>query len=118
MKQELLLRVRVPMIPVAAHVIGHMRRNRIGIIQGNIVALVVAVWPRLKRHKREEHKGRLWKETTPDADNTAKLVFDALNGVAYADDKTVVSMTCQTLFAADGEEACVEIYLWKAPEFP
>lgn len=29
----------------------------------------------------------------PDADNIAKLVLDALNGIAYADDKQVVGLT-------------------------
>lgn len=44
--------------------------------------------------------------------------FDALNGVAYADDARVVRMTGETVFAAVGETAGVEIRLWRAPDFP
>lgn len=39
----------------------------------------------------------------PDADNILKAVLDALNGLAYEDDKQVVSLTCKKKYAPDGE---------------
>lgn len=38
----------------------------------------------------------------PDCDNVLKVVMDALNGVAYVDDKQVVSVTCRKYYAAQG----------------
>lgn len=37
-------------------------------------------------------------QTKPDIDNIAKSVLDALNGVAYIDDKQVYSLTCDKFF--------------------
>ena len=102
---------------IATVVRAHMRRNGVAKLDGALVGSVVGVWPRLKKHAKSP-EGRLWKTTTPDADNLQKLVFDALNGVAYADDARIVRMTGETVFAAVGEDACVEIRLWRAPDFP
>lgn len=37
-------------------------------------------------------------QSKPDIDNIAKSVLDALNGVAYIDDKQVYSLTCDKFF--------------------
>ena len=36
----------------------------------------------------------IWVPTTPDLDNLEKAVLDALNGVAYEDDRFVVAVQC------------------------
>ena len=66
--------------------------------------------PRSKWRKREpvnEH----YHMARQDADNLAKAVMDALNGVVYLDDRQVVSLTVQKLRAAQGEpsETLVQI---------
>ena len=40
----------------------------------------------------------------PDTDNIAKAVCDALNGVAYHDDKQITSLTVDKVWAEDGIE--------------
>ena len=35
----------------------------------------------------------------PDADNILKLGLDALNGVAYADDKQVIEVRCRKFYS-------------------
>lgn len=47
----------------------------------------------------------------PDVDNIAKSVLDALNGVAYVDDKQVYSLTCDKFFdtASDIDYLIVDI---------
>ena len=40
----------------------------------------------------------------PDADNIAKAVCDALNGVAYKDDKQITCLTVDKVWAEDGVE--------------
>lgn len=42
----------------------------------------------------------------PDADNAAKIILDALNGVAYADDAQVAELTVCKRYA---EEPCVTV---------
>lgn len=46
----------------------------------------------------------------PDTDNIAKIVCDALNGIAYHDDKQITSLTVDKVWADDGiEKVVVEI---------
>ena len=46
----------------------------------------------------------------PDADNIAKAVCDALNGIAYHDDKQITCLTVGKVWADDGiEKVVVEI---------
>ncbi len=40
----------------------------------------------------------------PDSDNIAKIVCDALNGIAYKDDKQIISLTVDKVWADDGIE--------------
>jgi Holliday junction resolvase RusA-like endonuclease len=51
------------------------------------------------------------KITPPDVDNAAKSVLDALNGVAYADDKQVCRIVAEKWVAAQGEAARTEVEL-------
>lgn len=44
----------------------------------------------------------------PDADNIAKSILDALNGIAYDDDAQVVSLTVEKTY---GDEECVIVNL-------
>ena len=52
--------------------------------------------------------GRIRPTQKPDADNIAKSVLDALNGLAYADDKQVVTLEVDKHY---GEEPCVHVKL-------
>lgn len=45
-----------------------------------------------------------WDDAKPDADNLAKAVLDALNGVAYDDDSQVCHLTVSKRFANPGED--------------
>jgi Holliday junction resolvase RusA-like endonuclease len=54
---------------------------------------------------------RQWRTKKPDADNVAKLICDALNGIAYADDSQVVLLDVRKIQAAQGEPASVEVFI-------
>ena len=43
------------------------------------------------KKKREASIGQ-WSNRKPDVDNVAKIILDALNGLAYEDDKQIVSL--------------------------
>lgn len=43
--------------------------------------------------------GRLWPTKTPDADNIAKAILDALHGVCYINDASVVMLSVEKKYA-------------------
>ena len=57
-------------------------------------------WPRWKKHKALS--GEIAPEKKPDADNIAKAVLDALNGIAYRDDSQVVNLMVSKRYAERG----------------
>lgn len=66
-----------------------------------------------KRRKVEMMAGSVLPTKKPDTDNIAKIVLDALNGLAYPDDKQVVEL--QVIKEYD-LESCVTVELtpWRA----
>lgn len=88
------------------------------VLAGPLYALVVGVWPRIKKMPDPKHSGRQWRPSVPDWDNVAKLALDALNGVALKDDSQVVWGQARTVYAAAGESAAIEVYLWQAAAYP
>ena len=54
--------------------------------------------------KRRCWGGSLKPTKKPDADNIAKTVLDALNGLAYRDDASVVSLTVEKHFVTEPDE--------------
>lgn len=54
-------------------------------------------WP--KKTRLNALTGVLRPAGKPDIDNVAKAVLDALNGVAYEDDKQVVILHCEKKYA-------------------
>jgi Holliday junction resolvase RusA-like endonuclease len=55
-----------------------------------------------KARRNDAIKGDVSPTTKPDCDNIIKVVLDALNGVAYYDDKQVVSVSCNKYYAERG----------------
>lgn len=68
-------------------------------------------WTRKTRDAARE--GRLACTVKPDIDNIVKLVLDALNGVAFVDDKQVVSVTASKRY---GEQDEIKIIIKKEKE--
>lgn len=55
-----------------------------------------------KKKAGNAESGELRPVTKPDCDNVIKVVLDALNGVAYHDDKQVVCVSCNKYYARTG----------------
>lgn len=54
---------------------------------------------------------RAWDTRKPDLDNAAKLVMDALNGVAWRDDCQVAELIVRKrVSAVEGASVCVEVW--------
>lgn len=69
-------------------------------------------WSKRKRSEALMHFIR--PTTKPDCDNIIKVVLDALNGVAYADDSQVVSVSAEKQYSED-ERVDVSI-IWAGGE--
>lgn len=67
-----------------------------------------------KAQKKDIESGVLQPTKKPDADNIAKIVMDALNGVAYEDDKQVVSLEIYKVYAGPEEQQGMWIKIGEA----
>lgn len=79
--------------------------------EGQCVAVsVTAFFPVPKSYSKGKRKacidGDIRPDKKPDIDNVLKVVLDALNGLAYDDDKQVIEAICRKYYT-DGEG-----YLW------
>ena len=67
---------------------------------------IQAFYPIPKSFSKKKRKAAVFEETRPttkpDCDNVIKVVLDALNGVAYYDDKQVISVSCNKYYGETG----------------
>ena len=81
-------------------------------LDGEITAEIIAYFsiPKsLSKKKRSEAiEGKIKPTKKPDTDNIAKTILDSLNGIAFEDDKQVVTLSVKKLY---GEEAKVVVVL-------
>ena len=56
-----------------------------------------------KKRRRELVEQNQWRDKKPDLDNLIKTVLDALNEIAWADDKSVVSIFARKVYAERSE---------------
>ena len=75
---------------IAEQVMVAMREDgRTEPLEGPVQMAVTFYFQRAARERKGEPDA--WRTKTPDSDNLYKLVLDSLNGVAYVDDRQVVS---------------------------
>ncbi len=72
-------------------------------LQGELIASIEAFFPILKstskKSAEEMREGEVGPTKKPDADNIAKAVLDALNGVAYDDDAQVTTLLVKKCYS-------------------
>lgn len=69
----------------------------------DIVALFSIPKSYTKAQKKAVEKGDMTPTKKPDADNIGKVVLDALNGIAYEDDKQVIDLRVTKKYSSDKE---------------
>ena len=69
-------------------------------LNGPIWANITAYFAIPKSIPKSKRDGLSWYGKKPDVDNIAKAVLDALNGVAYDDDKQIVSLIIDKRYGA------------------
>lgn len=81
-------------------------------LDGEIIAEIIAYFsiPNSfsKKKRAEAIEGKIKPTKKPDTDNIAKTILDSLNGIAFEDDKQVVSLSVKKLY---GEEPKVVVVL-------
>lgn len=71
--------------------------------------VIDAYWPRPKSTPKRAPAGAIPRPSRPDADNVAKAVMDAGNGILWADDSLVVDLVVRKWVHAAGGEPRVEV---------
>ena len=78
-------------------------------LEGPLLARLIAYFPPLKSGPKARRGGPM--TARPDADNVAKAVLDALNGVVYGDDAQVVSLHVSKARRMEGDEDPVGVFV-------
>lgn len=80
-------------------------------LNGAIRALILARYPVPKRDSRKTQDAKICGEIPctikPDCDNIAKIVLDALNGLAYDDDSQVTELEVHKFYGDIGD-----VFVW------
>ena len=66
-----------------------------------------------KKRREQIAAGGVYPTVKPDIDNVLKLVEDALNGVAYADDKQIVSVAARKWYSSHPR---IEVWVAEMPK--
>ena len=70
-----------------------------------------------KKKKQLAREGKIWPTVKYDADNLAKAICDALNGLAYIDDKQVVLLLTEKLYVTEEDGApCSFVTIERRPQ--
>lgn len=86
--------------------------NRFPMLEGYIQVGITAFYriPKSTSNKKRQQmlNNELLPDKKPDLDNVAKIICDALNAIAYLDDKQIVSLTVNKFYS---EQPCVVVKL-------
>lgn len=87
------------------------------LLEGDLIATIIVYYPLLKsmsnKVKEKATKGEIRPSKKPDCDNIAKIILDALNGLAYTDDKQIVDLHISKYYS---ERPRTEVIIMKAGE--
>lgn len=75
-------------------------------LEGAVQLIVDAYW---RRPKAMKGAAKVPKATRPDAENVAKAIMDAAQGILYRDDAQVVELTMRKWYARAGESPRIEL---------
>ena len=81
-------------------------------LEGPIGCDLLFRFTRPKSHTRKQKESG-WHAGKADIDNLQKLVFDALNGVAYDDDKQISFVIAYKRWVGDEADRGIHINLWE-----
>ena len=80
-------------------------------LEGPLRVVVEAYWPSRKPPRKKTPRPEEWRPLSPDADNVGKAILDAMNGIVYEDDRTVVDLRVCKRRSAQGVPPRVEVFV-------
>lgn len=80
-------------------------------LQVGIIARFAVPQSWSKKKRQAAWSGEIYPTAKPDADNVAKLICDALNGIAYHDDSRITTLTVLKRYADEEESPCVMVWV-------
>ena len=83
-------------------------------LQGPICCDLLFRFARPKSHTKKQRECG-WHTAKGDIDNLQKLVFDALNGIAYDDDKQIAFVLATKQWSVQGQDSGINIELRELP---
>ena len=76
--------------------------NKLEVLEGAIGADIAIFYdiPKSTSKKKKELmlNYKIYPTKKPDIDNILKIIFDALNGIAYKDDSQIISVNCEKTY--------------------
>ena len=84
-------------------------------IEGPVELIIYAFWPMKGKSLVKSERPMIRKDTKPDIDNVAKIVMDALEGIAYANDGQVSDLIAHKRHAQQGGQARVDVQVRSVP---
>lgn len=70
-----------------------------GMVKGTIIAYYQIPKSVSKKKKKMMLDGDIRPMTKPDLDNIEKIIYDALNGIAYTDDSHIIAQRCAKFYS-------------------
>lgn len=71
-----------------------------------------------KAQRKAWEEGRLFPTIKPDLDNVVKSIFDALNGLAWIDDKQITGMLVSKIYVPPGIAPQTHVHIMPANQAP
>lgn len=85
-------------------------------LEGPVEVCITAIFERPKsKCSKREPRPQEWNAGGKDSDNVAKIVLDACNGIAFADDRQVARLLVEKFIAAQGEAPRVVVSMQAVP---
>jgi len=102
---------------IQTHVAEAMKQTGAQTFVGPVMVYITALFELPKSKHKKKHPPRLdWCTKKPDTDNIAKIVCDALNGVAWMDDSQVVTLNVAKYMLPQGRPSSLKISIYAAGE--
>ena len=96
--------------------VSYSEHCKVYIPSGPTELAIKAYWPPINPPRKRKPRVETWRDKRPDADNVAKAVMDAGQGILWTDDSQVVRLTIDKLHAAQGDGARVELMMQAVEE--
>ena len=87
----------------------YARQAGVELLEGPVRITMICYWPSRKPDLKKNPRDIEWMDKRPDIDNILKVYLDALQGIAFTDDRQIVNVDARKFRARQGDDARVQI---------